>query len=145
MPLAVEVTLFCPYLSLGVPITDITLCGRFCFYGTLSPFGTVLPRRWPLVSLVDTGPPRTEPQGGVGRSGRESVMAVARFCRNAGSARMGVRCQGSVVWVKCATSAECIQSIVSRILSHGHKLVVRSHYRVSVEMGDKSANNLCDN
>ena len=28
-------------------------------YGSLSPFGTVLPRRWPLVPLVGTGPPRT--------------------------------------------------------------------------------------
>ena len=35
-----------------------------------------------VVSLVDTGPPRTS-QLGVGRSGRESVMAVDRFCRNA--------------------------------------------------------------
>ena len=33
-------------------------------------------------------------QRGVGRSGRESVMAVDRFCRNAMSARMGVRDHG---------------------------------------------------
>ena len=64
------------------------VCSFLFLWFTLSPFGTVLPRRWPLVSLVDTGPPRTEPQGGVGRSGRESVMAVDRFCRNAVSARM---------------------------------------------------------
>ena len=31
----------------------------------LSPFGTayVLPRRWPLMPLVGTGPPRTYPRG----------------------------------------------------------------------------------
>ena len=73
------------------------------FYGTLAPFGTifVLPRRWPLVSLVGTGPPKTEPHGGVGRSGRESVMVVARFCRNTvvrtyGSVRPGFRSVGKV-------------------------------------------------
>ena len=41
-------------------------------------------------------------QRGVGRSGQESVMAVDRFCRNSVSTCMGVRGQGSVVWVKCA-------------------------------------------
>ena len=30
----------------------------------------------------------------------------------------------SIVWVKCATSAECIQSIDSRVLGHGQKFVV---------------------
>ena len=33
-------------------------------------------------------------QKGVGQSGRESVMAVDRFCRNAVSARMAVRDHG---------------------------------------------------
>ncbi|XBI56836.1 hypothetical protein VPH35_038356 [Triticum aestivum] len=90
----------------------------------MSPFGTVLPRRWPLVPLVGTGPPRTEPLRGVGRSGREGVMAVDRFVGTLWSARMGVRDQGSVVWVKCATSAEYIQSIDSRVLGHGHRFIV---------------------
>ena len=47
----------------------------------MSLFGTVyvLPRRWPLVYLVGTGPPRTGPKRGVGQSGPESVMAVGRF------------------------------------------------------------------
>ena len=36
-----------------------------------------------VVSLVDTGPPRTSPLRDLGRSGRESVMAVDRFCQNA--------------------------------------------------------------
>ena len=59
--------------------------------------------------LVGTGPPRTEPKRGVGRSGRESVMAVDRFCRNAvGPPEWECEAMGSVVWVKCATSAECV-------------------------------------
>ena len=46
---------------------------------------------------------------GVGRSGRESVMAVDRFCRNAvGPPEWECEAMGSVVWVQCATSAECI-------------------------------------
>ena len=69
----------------------------------------VFPRRWPLVPLVGTGPPRTEPKGCVGRSGRESVMAVDQFCRNAvGPPEWECEAMGSVVWVKCVTSAECV-------------------------------------
>ena len=61
-----------------------------------------------VVSLVDTGPPRTS-QWGVSRSGRESVMAVDRFCRNTvGTPEWECEAMGSVVWVQCATSAECI-------------------------------------
>ena len=61
------------------------------------------------MSLVDTGPPRTKPRRGVGRSGRESVMAVDRFCWNAvGPPEWEREVMGSVVWVKCATSAECV-------------------------------------
>ena len=48
-------------------------------------------------------------QWGVSRSGRESVMAVDRFCRNAvGPPEWECEAMGSVVWVQCATSAECI-------------------------------------
>ena len=48
-------------------------------------------------------------QWGVSRSGRESVMAVDRFCRNAvGPPEWECEAMGSVVWVKCATSAECV-------------------------------------
>ena len=55
------------------------------------------------------GPPRTEPIGGVGRSGWESVMAVDRFCRNAvGPPEWECEAMDSVVSVKCATSAECV-------------------------------------
>ena len=51
-------------------------------------------------------------QRGVGRSGRESVMAVDRFCRNAvGPPEWECEAMGSVVWVKCATSAECVLNL----------------------------------
>ena len=44
----------------------------------------------------------------MGRSGRESVMAVGRFRRNAvGPPEWECEAMDSVVWVKCATSAEC--------------------------------------
>ena len=58
------------------------------------------------MSLVDTGPPRTSPLG-LGRSGRESVMAMEGFCRNAvGPPEWECEAMGSMVWVKCATSTE---------------------------------------
>ena len=77
------------------------------------------PRRWPL-SFVDTGPPRTSPVG-VSRSDREIVMAVDQFCRNAvGPPEWEYEAMGYVVWVKCATSAECIKSTDSRVLGYGH-------------------------
>ena len=45
-------------------------------------------------------------QRGVSRSGRESVMAVDRFCRNTvGPPEWECEAMGSVVLVKCATSA----------------------------------------
>ena len=41
-------------------------------------------------------------QLGVGRSGRESVMAVDRFCWNAvGPPEWECEAMGSVVWVQC--------------------------------------------
>ena len=41
-------------------------------------------------------------QRGVGWSGRESVMAVGRFCRNAvGPPEWECEAMGSVVWVQC--------------------------------------------
>ena len=48
---------------------------------------------------------------------------------------------GSVVWVQCATSVECvfILSIVASLVMG--TVCSRSHYRVLVEMEDKSANN----
>ena len=63
--------------------------------------------------LVGTGPPRTEPKGGVGRSGRESVMAVGRFRQNvSGPPESDDKAMGSVVWVKCATSVECVLNLL---------------------------------
>ena len=51
-------------------------------------------------------------QRGVGRSGRESVMAVDRFCQNAvGPHVWECEAMGSVVCVKCATSVECVLNI----------------------------------
>ena len=42
-------------------------------------------------------------QRGVGRCGRESVMAVDRFCGNAvGPPEWECEAMGSVVWVQCA-------------------------------------------
>ena len=80
--------------NLVCPFVVMVLCPR------LGPF---LPRRWPLMPLVGTGPPRTEPKGGVGRNGWESVMAVDRFCRNAvGPPEWECEAMGSVVWVQCA-------------------------------------------
>ena len=53
-------------------------------------------------------------------------MEVGRFHRNAvGPPEWDDEAMGSVVWVQCATSAECVfKSIDSRVLGHGHKFVV---------------------
>ena len=51
-------------------------------------------------------------QSGVRRSGRESVMAVERFCRNAvGPPEWECEAMSSVVWVQCATSAKCVLNL----------------------------------
>ena len=61
---------------------------------------------------------QAEPKKGVGRSGRESVMAVGRFCRNAvGPPEWEYEAMGSVVWVQCATSAECILNLSIVVLA----------------------------
>ena len=60
-------------------------------------------------------------QRGVSRSGRESVMAMEGFSRNAvGPPEWECEAMGSVVWVQCATSAECIKSIDSPVHGYGH-------------------------
>ena len=54
-------------------------------------------------------------------------MAVDRFCRNAvGPPEWECEAMGSMVWVKCATCAECVcvKSIDSRVLGRGHKFVI---------------------
>ena len=62
----------------------------------MSPFGTFMfwPRRWSLVSLVDTGPPRTSPVGSGSEwpgecHGSRMVLSKRRW-----STRMGVRGHG---------------------------------------------------
>ena len=53
--------------------------------------------------LVDIGATHELAQWGVSRSGRESVMAVGRFRRNAvGPPEWDDEAMGSVVWVQCA-------------------------------------------
>ena len=60
-------------------------------------------------------------QRGVGRSGRESVMAVDRFCRNAvGPPEWECEAMGSVVWVQCTNLCRvCVKSIDSRARGYG--------------------------
>ena len=82
----------CPLLRLLVPV----------------PVRDVLATTVVVVSLVDTGPPGLA-QLGVGRSGQESVMAMEWFRRNVvGPPEWEYEAMGSVVWVQCATAAECI-------------------------------------
>ena len=79
--------LVCPLLLLWylVPVWD-----RLCFATTVA-----------VGAFGRHGATQDLAQRGVGRSGRESVMAVGRFCRNAlvhpnGSARPGFRGVGTV-------------------------------------------------
>ena len=59
-------------------------------------------------------------------------MAVGWVRRNAvAPPEWDDEAMGSVVWVQCATSAECIKSIDSNTVRS------RSHYQVLVEMEDK--------
>ena len=63
------------------------------------------------MSLVDTGPPRTSPMGSESEwpgecHGNRSV------CRNAvGPPEWECEAMGSVLWVQCATSVECILNL----------------------------------
>ena len=48
-------------------------------------------------------------------------MAMDGFRRNAiGPPEWENEAMGSVVWVQCTTSAECIKSIDSRVHGYGH-------------------------
>ena len=54
-------------------------------------------------------------------SGLESVMAREGFRWNTvGPHEWDVEAKDSVMWVKCATSTDCIQSIDSHVLGYGH-------------------------
>ena len=55
------------------------------------------------------GATQDQPLGDLGRSGWESAMTMQGFYRNAvGPPEWECEAMGSVVWVKCATSAECV-------------------------------------
>ena len=78
---------------------------------TLSPFGTV----YVFATTVAVGvfgrhvATHDLAQSGISQSGRESVMAMEVFCRNfVGPPEWEYEAMDSVVWVQCATSAECI-------------------------------------
>ena len=75
----------------------------------LSPFGTIFCHDSGRFAFGRLGHLGLNPKRSVGRSGRESVMAVDRFCRNViGPPEWECEAMGSVVWVKCATSAESV-------------------------------------
>ena len=112
------------------------------------PFGTVY---FSTTVAVDAfgrhGATHDLAQRGVGRSGRESVMgnrSVLSECH--WSTRMGVRGHGfrgvGTVHYLCR---ECVLSLSIARPRSWAQVRSRSHYRVSVEMEDKPANNLCDN
>ena len=60
-------------------------------------------------------------QWGVSRGGRESLVEMGGFRRNAiGPPEWECEVVDFVVWVKCASSTEYILSINSRVLGYGH-------------------------
>ena len=73
-------------------------------------------------------------QRGVGRSGRESVMAVGRFYQNTvGPPEWECEAMGSIVWVRCANLCRvCVFNLA--IAAHADKGPVRSwsHYGSTV-------------
>ena len=71
----------------------------------MSPFGTVycLATTVAIGAFGRHGATQDLAQRGVGRSGRESVMAVDRFCRNTvGPPEWEHEAMGFVMWVQCA-------------------------------------------
>ena len=102
MPVVVVRRLFCPHLG---PFLFCHDGGHSCHDGGHDAFG----RHGATHDLA---------QWGVSRSGRESVMAMGEFRWNAvGPPEWECEAMDSVVWVKCATSAECIKSMDSH--AHG--------------------------
>ena len=94
------------------------MCARCCCYVHVSQSGTghtVVVE----VSGGRHGATHDLAQWGVSRSGRESVMAVGRFCRNVvGPPEWECEAMGSVVWVQCTNLCKVyIKSINSR--AHG--------------------------
>ena len=83
-------------------------------------------------------------QRGVSRSGRESVMAMEGFRRNAvGPPEWECEAMGSVVWVKCATSTECINlSIAESTVTD--TLESRSHHGLTFNKSCALSSELCN-
>ena len=81
-----------------------------CCYGTLSLFGTLCFATTVAVGAFGRhGATQDVAQWGVSRSGRESDMAMGGFRPNdVGPPEWECEAMDFVVWVKCATSAECI-------------------------------------
>ena len=84
--------------------------------------------RW--MSRVDIGATQDLTQRGVGRSGRESVMAVGRFCQNAvGPPKWECEAMGSVVWVPCANLCRvCMLNLWIAAPTDKGPVHSRSHY-----------------
>jgi hypothetical protein len=108
------------------PCVPVVVVGAF-----LSPFGTVfvLPRRWRM-SRVDIGATHDLAQRGVGRSGRESVMAVDWFCQNAvGPPEWEHEAMGSVVWVQCTNLSRVYKlsiaasSVMDTVCTRSHRSI----------------------
>ena len=76
----------------------------------MSPFGTVCSATTVAVGVFGRhGATHDLAQWGDHRSGWESVMAMVGFLWNVvGPPEWECEAMGSVVWVKCTTSAECI-------------------------------------
>ena len=80
-----------------------------CRYGTLSLFGTIFGTTVAVAAFGRHGATHDLAQWGVSQSGRESVMEVGGFRWNViGPPEWEDEDMDSVMWVKCATSAECI-------------------------------------
>ena len=78
------------------------------------------------------GHPGLNPKRGVGRSGRKSVMVVDRFCRNTiGPPEWECEDMGSVVWVQCATSIECVFNLSIAVPA------IRAQFLVGHTMGQQ--------
>ena len=103
---------------------------RFVFE-LLSSFGTiyVLPRRWPLVSLVDTGPPRTSRVGSESEWPGECHGSRLVLSEHRWSTRMGVRAHGfRGVGKVCYLCRECVLNLSIAESSVMGIVRSRSHY-----------------
>ena len=80
-----------------------------CCYGTLSLFGAIFATTVVVDAFGRDGATHELSQRGVGRSGRESVIAIDWFCRNAvGPPKWESEAMGFVVWVQCTNQSVCL-------------------------------------